>query len=73
MSVEHGEQQDQEMVLQTFFAGSSAENSETFAPGAEGELVDHPKAVSWANGCKYCEHAMRTHRSQGRWLLLVLS
>jgi hypothetical protein len=62
-----------EMVLQTFFAGSSADNSETVAPGAEGGLADHPKAVSWANGCTYCGHAMSTHRSQGSWPLLVSS
>lgn len=66
MSVEHEEQPDEEMVLQTVFAGSWAEDSETFAPGAEGERGDHPKAVSWANGCTYCEHAMSPHRSQGR-------
>jgi hypothetical protein len=46
MSVEHGEQPDEERVLQTFFVGNLAENSETFAPGAEGELVGHPKAGS---------------------------
>jgi len=66
MFVEHGEQQDEEMVLQRFCGGSSVENSETSAPGVESELVGHSKAASLANGYTYCERAMRTHRSQGR-------
>lgn len=66
MSVEHEEQPDEEMVLQTFFAGSWAQNSETFAPEAKGERVDLPKVGFWANGYTYCEHAMSTHRNQGR-------
>jgi hypothetical protein len=53
------------MILQTFAAGREDWDSETFALGAEDELVVHAKAVSLVNEYTCCESETRRVGSQG--------